>query len=416
MDYRRNIICIDLKSFFASCECVERNLDPFKVNLVVADPDHEGSITLAVTPAMKKLGVPSRGRVYAIPKTINYIIVKPRMSLYLKKSQEVVNIYLDFVSSDDLHVYSIDEVFMDVTDYLNYHKLNDYELALKILKTIKEKTGLTATCGIGPNMLLAKIAMDVEAKHNKDCIAKWDYHDIKDKLWNIKPLSKMWGIGSAMERNLNILGINSVYDLAHYDKNKLKIKFGVMGEELWNHANGIDMSRISDFKKLPQDISYSHSQILHKDYHENNIKIIIKEMIELLTARLRKNNKMCNVIGFGIGYSRNFGGGFYHSMKLSASSDNTDDIYKVCSMMFDDYYDFTPIRKVSISLGKLTKKIGTQLSIFDDPEEIIKKNKLDRTIDEIKDNFGKNTILKASALLSDSTIKERNEKIGGHSA
>ena len=182
----RNIMCIDLKSFFASCECIERGLDPFKVPLVVANPNQgNGAITLAITPKLKAQGIPSRVRLYDIPKNIKYEIVPPRMKLYINKSKEVVNIYLDYVSSDDLHIYSIDECFLDVTNYLKMYKKTDYELAEEILNTIYKKTGLTATCGIGPNLLLAKVAMDIEAKKYKNGIAKWTYNDIEEKLWQI---------------------------------------------------------------------------------------------------------------------------------------------------------------------------------------------------------------------------------------
>ena len=204
---KRNIIAIDLKSFFASCECIERNLDPFTTPLVVCDPTRNGAITLAVTPFMRNLGVPSRGRAYYLPKNIYIIKAPPRMSLYVKKSREVLSIYLEFVSKEDMHVYSIDEVFLDVTDYLHMYNMTDYELANKIMKRIKEKTGLTTTAGIGPNILLAKIAMDIEAKHVPNNIAKWTYEDIPNKLWSITPLSKMWSIGPRMEANLNKLGL-----------------------------------------------------------------------------------------------------------------------------------------------------------------------------------------------------------------
>ena len=312
----RNFLCIDLKSFFASAECLDRGLNPFTTPLVVANPTQgNGAITLAVTPYLKTLGVKSRGRLYEIPKNIKYMIAKPRMSLYLAKSREVVEVYLKYVSLEDLHIYSIDECFLDVTNYLKMYEKSDYELALDILEDVQKSTGLTATCGIGPNMLLAKLSMDIEAKHNKDFIAKWTYDDIPTKLWPIHPLSKVWGIGPRMEVNLNRLGIYSVYDLAHYDRNKLKQKFGVIGTELWNHANGIDLSLIGDMEKT-KDKSYSHSQVLFKDYNGNNIKIIIREMVEVVTMRLHKNHVTSSLIGLGIGYSKDVGGGFYHQIKL----------------------------------------------------------------------------------------------------
>ncbi len=411
----RNIMCIDLKSFFASCECIERGLNPFEVPLVVANKKQgNGAITLAVTPALKNQGVPSRVRLYDIPKQIKYMIVPPRMKLYITKSKEVVSIYLDFVAPEDLHIYSIDECFLDVTDYLKLYKKTDYELAQEILKTITKKTGLTATCGIGPNMLLAKIAMDTEAKKYKDGIAKWTYEDIPNKLWPITPLSKMWGIGPRMEKKLNNLNIYSIYDLAHYDANKLKDKFGIMGKELWNHANGIDLSRISDFKIQPKDKSYSHSQVLFKDYNENNIKLIINEMIEVITARLRNNNMQTTILGFGIGYSKTISGGFYHSLKLANPTDNTKELTDMCYLIFDRYYTQKPIRKVSISCGGLVKKQGIQLNLFTELQEENNNNHSSQVIDDIKARFGKNSLIKASNLLEDSTAIERNQKIGGH--
>ena len=415
MYVKRNIMCIDLKSFFASCECVERGLDPFKVPLVVANKKQgNGAITLAVTPALKKQGIPGRVRLYDIPKNIKYEIVPPRMKLYIEKSKQVVGIYLDYVAPEDLHIYSIDECFLDVTDYLKLYKKTDYELAEEILKTVEEKTGLTATCGIGPNLLLAKVAMDTEAKKYKNGIAKWTYDDVPEKLWSITPLSKMWGIGPRMEKKLNILNIYTVGELANYDKNILKDKFGVMGQELWNHANGIDLSKISDFKVTPKDKSYSHSQVLFKDYDGNNVKLIIAEMVDVICARLRASNKESRVIGFGIGYSKDVDGGFYHSIKLETPTDSPREITNICFLIFDRYYNNLPIRKVSISCGGLTKKSGVQLNLFDSIENKNEEVKVNTAIDEIKSKFGKNSIVKASSLLPDSTAIARNEKIGGH--
>ena len=412
----RNFLCIDLKSFFASAECLDRGLNPFTTPLVVANPTQgNGAITLAVTPYLKTLGVKSRGRLYEIPKNIKYMIAKPRMSLYLAKSREVVEVYLKYVSLEDLHIYSIDECFLDVTNYLKMYEKSDYELALDILEDVQKSTGLTATCGIGPNMLLAKLSMDIEAKHNKDFIAKWTYDDIPTKLWPIHPLSKVWGIGPRMEVNLNRLGIYSMYDLAHYDRHKLKQKFGVIGTELWNHANGIDLSLIGDMEKT-KDKSYSHSQVLFKDYNGNNIKIIIREMVEVVTMRLHKNHVTSSLIGLGIGYSKDVGGSFYHQIKLDQPTDIESVILANALMIFDKYYEDLPIRKVTISCGRLQEKSGVQLNIFDNIEKIREQEQINEAILEIKDKYGKNALLKASSLLDDSTIQERNKKIGGHSA
>jgi len=414
----RHILSIDLKSFFASCECVARGLDPFKVPLVVANPKQGGgAITLAVTPYLKKQGVPSRGRIYEIPKSITYAIVPPRMSYYIKMSESVIKVYLDFVAKEDLFVYSIDECFLDITHYLFLYKKSDEEIAAEILQEITRRTGLTATCGIGPNILLAKVAMDTEAKKYKNGIAKWNYNDVKNKLWKIKPLSKMWGIGPRMEKRLNNLGIFTIGQLANYDKNKLKDKFGIMGYELWEHANGIDHSKIKEMNEYkPADKSYSNSQVLFKDYTGDNVGIIIREMVDVVTKRLRNGNKEAAVVGLGIGYSKNVGGGFYHVMKLDVPTDSNKEILKVCNLLFDRFYNGQPIRKVGVSLGRLSNKENRQLNLFEDIEVTESEVYKDKALDRITSKYGKNSVLRASSLLADSTIKDRNKKIGGHSA
>ena len=410
----RNIIVVDLKSFFASCECVERGLNPFTTPLVVAG-SNKGAITLAVTPYLKKQGIKGRTRLYEIPPYIKYIKVPPRMSLYIKKSKEVVDVYMDFVAPEDIHIYSIDECFLDLTNYLKLYQKTDYEIAEDILKEIEKRTGLTATCGIGPNMLIAKVAMDTEAKKYKNGICKWTYDDVKEKFGAITPLSKFWGIGPRMETKLNRLGINSIGDLQKYDPLKLKSMYGVIGYELWEHANGIDNTKISDINNhQTKDKSFSHSQVLFKDYHGDNVKIIIKEMIEVLTARLRSNNVVGKVIGFGLSYSKQEYGGFYHSIKLDNPTDKDDIIYTECLLIMDKFYHDEAIRKVSISIGGLEEKTSEQLNLFEDFVETKKADDLMETIDTIKKRFGKNSLLKGTSLLADSTAMERNKKIGGH--
>ncbi len=411
----KHFLCIDLKSFFASCECIERGLDPFTTPLVVANKKQgNGAITLAVTPYLKSLGIKGRTRLYEIPKTIPYTIVNPRMKLYMEKSASVVSIYLDYVSKEDLHVYSIDECFLDITPYLKLYKKDDYSLALEILKTIERKTGLTATCGIGPNMLLAKVAMDIEAKHMPNCISKWTEKEIKTKLWAISPLSKLWGIGSHLEKRLHALGIFSIQDLALYDKYKLKEKFGVMGLELWNHANGIDTSKISDFKIITQEKSFSHSQVLFKDYYKENGKLIIEEMVDVVTSRMRASNYECLCVGLGIGYSKTINDGFFHTTKLEVPTQDNTIIFNTCLFLLERFYENLPIRKITICCSRLSKKSGTQLSIFESYEDTLKKEIYHKTIDEVQEKFGKNSLLKASSLLPDSTAISRNQKIGGH--
>lgn len=413
----RNIMCIDLKSFFAFVECVERSLDPYTTPLIVCNPEQKGAITLAVTPYLKSQGIPGRVRIYDIPKNITYVKVPPRMSLYQRKSKEVISIYLKYVAKEDLHVYSIDECFLDVTNYLKMYNMTDYELALTILNDIKKTTGLVGTAGIGPNMLLAKISMDIEAKHTKDNIAKWTYDDVKTKLWNIKPLSKMWGIGTNLEKRLNKMNIYSVKELALTDINKLIKEFGILGRELYFHANGIDDSKISDLNNYqPKEKSISNSQVLFKDYFDFNIDIIIYEIIDTLCRRLRKEKLLCGLISLGIYSSRTSSGSFHHSLKLNERTDNANEIFRTAMYIFNHYYTKFPIRKVAISFSNLSPNDKIQLDIFENYEDIEKRKRIEETIDKVKEKFGPNSILKASSLLSDSTIKERNGLIGGHKA
>ena len=412
MNNNRNILCIDLKSFFASCECIEKHLDPYSTSLVVANPDQgNGAITLAVTPFLKTLGVQSRCRLFEIPKHIKYTIAKPRMNLYVQKSKEVVEIYLKFVAKEDLHIYSIDECFLDVTNYLKLYNKTDYELAKDILNEIYNQTGLTATCGIGPNILLAKVSMDVEAKHNTNNISKWNCEDVEKKLWPITPLSKMWGIGNRMEIKLNKLGIYKVGDLAKYDKNILKDKFGAIGTELWNYANGIDCHSIKDYQKAPKSESYSHSQVLLKDYNGDSVKIIILEMVDFLCEKLRTNNKLTKCIGLGIGYSKNELKEFFHTVKLDNATDSSHELLNCVECIFDRFYEGVPIRKVTIYYTDLVQKENIQLNLF---EESNKHQDIDDhvniVVDRIKLKYGKNSLLKATNLLKDSTAIKQNQK------
>ncbi|MDD4188061.1 MAG: damage repair protein [Bacilli bacterium] len=409
---KRNIIAIDLKSFFASCECVERGIDGSSAPLVVCDPVKKGAMTLAVSPYLKNLGVKGRTRVYDLPKNIKIIKVPPRMGLYKKKSKEVIKVYEEFVAKDDMHIYSIDEVFLDVTSYLSLYQKSASLLAEDILKRIKEKTGLTAVAGIGPNIFLAKVCMDLESKHSPNNISSWSYDDVASKLWNTQPLSKVWGIGIRMEKRLNALQLYKIGDIARSSRFILKEKFGVLGEELWYRANGIDLTKISDLNAPPKNESISHSQILYKDYDESNINIIIKEMIDLLTKRLRNMKKNALVVGLFINYSKSIGGGFSHSIKLDKYTKDSKEIFAVCLNIFNKYYDYLPIRQVGVYLACLSPDNGIQLNLFEPYKDAILAEEANQAVDLIKDKYGTNSLLKASSLLEDSTIIARNHKNG----
>lgn len=249
MQKDRTYVCIDLKSFYASVECRERGLDPMTTNLVVADPERsDKTICLAVSPAMKKLGVPGRCRVFEIPKGIEYIMAPPRMQLYIDYSAEIYAIYLKYISKEDIHVYSIDEVFMDVTDYLAMYQMSAKELSVRIMEDILEHTGITATAGIGTNLYLAKVALDITAKHVEDHIGILDEESYCKTLWNHKPLTDFWRIGKGIANRLEQSGIRRMGEIAHADEDMLYRMFGVDAELLIDHAWGRESTTMQDIK------------------------------------------------------------------------------------------------------------------------------------------------------------------------
>lgn len=403
----RNIISVDLKSFFASCECVERGLDPYKTPLVVADTDRgDKAMSLAVSPYLRNRGVKSRCRVFEIPKNLNIIFVKPRIKLYQEYSKKVFNIYKSFISEEDIHFYSIDEVFMDVTDYLKYYNKTDVELALLIMKTVFEKTGLTTTAGIGPNVLLAKVAMDIEAKHNKNCLSKWTYKDIETKLWNVTPLTKIWGIGKNTERKLNNLGIYKVGDINNYSRSFYIKRFGnVMGNDIFDKANGIYFPTIKELNSRVHEKSISMSQILYRDYSIDEAILIIKEMNDMLNVQLKEKKLTTRLVHLSISYSRDLYKGFNDTTLLNTEEDNGEKIFETLKYMYYKNIEDLPIRKVGIAYSKLADKGATQLSLFDKSE--VPTDEYNKIIDKITSKYGNTSILRASSLLKSSTIKNR---------
>ena len=259
MKQKETFLCIDLKSFYASVECVERGLDPFTTNLVVADPDRSVStICLAITPAMKKLGIRNRCRIHEIPDHIEYIVAKPRMQLYMEYSARIYGIYLNYVAKEDIHVYSVDECFMDVTRYLSLYHLTEKEMAQKLMDAVMEETGITATAGIGTNLYLAKIAMDIVAKHIEDHIGMLDEISYREQLWEHKPLSDFWRIGSRTERKLAGYGIQTMGDIALasiQSEDWLYKMFGIDAELLIDHAWGCESCKMSDVRLLLDEFS-----------------------------------------------------------------------------------------------------------------------------------------------------------------
>ena len=408
------IAVIDMKAFYAFVECVDRKLNPFTTPLVVCDVERgNNTIVLSVSPYLKAMGVPSRCRRKELPNIKGMIFAKPRMKHYVEKSAEIVSIVLDFVGEDDIHIYSIDELFINLGPYLKMYDATPRELTLKIQKAITKKTGLVTTAGVSYNMLMAKVALDNDAKTKPPYISVWAKEDVERKLWKISPLSKMWGISSGYERKLNALGIYNVGQLAKADKNFLKHKFGVMGEQLWNHANGIDDANIRE-KYIPEDTSLSLGQVLIKDYTPKQGRLILKEMTDDLAMRLREHKQYTKLVGVYVAFSSKEGGGFAHHVSLDFPTDDTDTLFKDVAAIYDKYIGNHYVKGIHISFGKLSSNNEEQLSLFEDSQTSAEKRALTKVMDALKTRYGKNIVLRGSSLLEESTAKERHKQIGGH--
>ena len=410
-------MCIDLKTFYASVECVERGLDPFNTNLVVADQNRgKGTICLAVSPKMKMLGVKNRCRIYEIPPTIKYIIAMPRMKKYIEYSANIYEIYLKYFSKEDIHVYSIDEAFIDTSKYLKLYKSTPIELAKKIIKDIFKSYGITATAGIGTNMYLAKIALDITAKHNPNNIGYLDEEKYKKELWHHKPLTDFWQIGKGIERRLNKMRIFDMYDIANSDPKKIYKEFGINAEYLIDHSFGKESCTIADIKSYkPKCNSISNSQVLFEDYSFIKARLVLKEMVELGSLRLVENNLMTDTIGLYIGYSKDVIRATGGTKKLT----NYTNIYSELLKSFLDVYDKTTnknfsIRRIGINLANVTEKENIQLNLFIDQEKVNKERKLELAMCNIKNKMGKNTIIRGMNLEEGATAMARNKLIGGH--
>lgn len=410
-------LCIDLKSFYASVECITRGLDPFKTNLVVSDPDRgKGAITLAATPAIKKLGVKSRGRIFEIPKHIKYIIAPPRMSLYMEYSAMIYKILLKYIASEDIHVYSIDESFIDITPYMSLYQISPRELAKRMLEDIFQTTKLTATVGIGTNLFLAKVALDVCAKHSSDGIAYLDDERFKKTMWHHRPITDIWMIGPGIARRLDKIGVYDLYGITTIAKPRLEKLFGVNAQVLIDHAWGREPVEIKDIKNhSPKTTSISNSQILFSDYNFEEAFLILKEMVDTNVLLLNKRKQVTNHISLYIGYSKDVRKASSSSIKINTTSNSYQllmaEFKKLYFKIVDPNY---PIHKIGISLGNLKDERFAEYDLFVDVESIEKEHRLQIAINDIHYRYGKNALLKGMNFLDKATQRYRNMTIGGH--
>ena len=412
-------LCIDLKTFFASVECVERKLDPFAVNLVVADPSRgKGALCLAVSPKMKEQGVHNRCRIFEIPDNISYITAMPRMNLYMQYSADIYGIYLKYISREDIHVYSIDEAFLDVSEYLQMYSVSAKELARMILQDIYTTTGITATVGIGTNLYLAKIALDITAKHAKDNMGILDEQLYRETLWHHKPVSDFWQVGRGISKRLEKYSVADMYDIAHMDERILYREFGVNAEYLIDHAWGREPTTIKEIKAYKsKSNSLSNSQILFEDYNYEEALLVLKEMVELNVQNLVESHRVTDHIGLFIGYSARNVKATGGSRKLS----NVTNSYAYLRNAFIELYRETVNRQelvhmLSISFGNVVDEMYETYDLFTDFNALEKEKKLQLTLLNIKHKFGKNAVIKGMNLLNKATAISRNKLVGGHNA
>ena len=508
MNKCKTYIAIDLKSFYASVECRERSRDPLTTNLVVADPSRtEKTICLAVSPSLKKYGLSGRARLFEVIQKVNaannirklkapnhvfsdssddstelqknpslkidYIIAPPRMARYMEYSTKIYNIYLKYIAPEDIHIYSIDEVFIDVTHYLSTYNMTARELAMTMIQDILSTTGITATAGIGTNMYLCKIAMDIVAKHiepdkNGVRIAELDEMSYRRLLWNHRPITDFWRVGRGYSKKLEKIGLYTMGDIArcsigkptdYYNEELLYKLFGINAELLIDHAWGYEPCTMEDVKTYkPETNSISSGQVLHCPYEFDKARLVVKEMTDLMVLDLVDKGLVTNQIVLTIGYdienitdknrSQNYKGTVttnYYGKKVPKPAHGTTNLPKQTSSTtlitnaVMELYDKIVnkkllIRRINIVANKLVDEHSVknankyeQLDLFTD-YEILKKQRekenaeserekrMQNTILDIKKKFGKNAILKGMNLQKGATAKDRNNQIGGHKA
>ena len=427
----RSYICIDLKSFYASVECVERGLDPMTTDLVVADPTRtEKTICLAVSPSLKAKGVKNRCRLFEIPKNLKFIIAPPRMQKYINYSARIYGVYIKYISKEDIHVYSVDEAFLDVTDYLKLYKKTPRELAQFLIDEVKRTVGVNATVGIGTNLYLAKIALDILAKHAPDFIGELDEKSYQEKLWDHLPLTDFWRIGKGTARTLEKHCIYTMRDIAKADEDILYGIFGKDAELLIDHAWGREPVTIKDIKAYrPETSSFSSGQVLPRDYSAEETVLIVREMMRDLCLRLTNTGRLASSITLSLGPSMasslpegdfksdlSFRSGLTNgSFRFLSPTNATSIRVPAAEELFWRIADKSQsYRRLFINCNQIIPVSAPhQASLFDLPAEKT-DDKFQNAMLDITRRFGKNAIIRGEDLEDHATARERHAQIGGH--
>jgi len=411
----RPIMCIDMKCFYASIVAMLHGLDVLKTPVaVVANFDQPGSVVLAASPLMKeKFSIKTGSRRYEIPKHPDIRLFEPKMSFFIQMSMTITKLISNYVPVNAIHVYSVDESFVDLT---GTEKLwgSPEETAKEIQRAILDQFNIPSAVGMGPNMLIAKLALDLEAK--KTGFAKWTYEDIPKKLWPVRPLSEMWGIGKRMEANLNAMGIQTVGGLANADLKELEKRFGVMGNQLYHHAWGIDLSKLGEPLITNGALSFGKGQMLMRDYHtRKEISVVLLEMCEDVMKRTRDAGYVGRTISMGLSYSRNaMTKGFHRSKTIAIPTSETLVMYKTCLELLDKHFAGEPARQLSVRISNLEREHSIQLDLFDDRKP--QRQIIGPTMDAIRNRFGATSILRAVSFTKAGTAINRDRLVGGHLA
>lgn len=448
MAEERTYVCIDLKSFYASVECADRGLDPLATNLVVADPDRtEKTICLAITPPMKALGLSSRCRVFEIPEGVDFVMARPRMRRYMEVSADIYSVYLRYVSPEDIHAYSIDECFIDATPYLALYRMEPREFAVMLMDAVLAETGVYATAGIGPNLFMAKVALDITAKHAPDRIGVLDQAEFERSIQTHRPITDIWNIGPGIARRLAKYGVYDLRGVCEMSETTLYREFGVNAEYLIDHAHGVEPCTIADIHAYePSGHSLMNGQVLPGDYTFDDARDVLKEMVDQLVLDLVDKRLVAGSISLYVGYAKGRGDGaagdggadgaffdgghgrrpasgrraFPHTGGTRRQADRTN----LCSKLmprFLDLFDETtrkdaPIRRINVGFGGVLPEEFATMDLFVDVEAEAEERRLQQAVLAVKGRFGKNALLRGTSLKEKATARERNEQIGGHHA
>lgn len=411
--------CIDMKTFYASVECAERGLNPFETNLVVADLTRgKNALCLAISPKMKAQGVKNRCRLSDIPNSIKYDVAPPRMQLYIDYAADIYGLYLKYFDPSDIHVYSIDESFIDVTSYLGAYKKSPKELAVFIMNEIAEKLHIPSTAGIGTNLYLAKIALDITAKHAKDHIGYLNEELYRETLWDHKPITDFWQIAGGTAKRLEQYGIYTMRGIANCPEDLLYRIFGINAELLIDHAWGRESCCISDIKNYKtKSKSVSFSQILPRDYAYEEAKTVMIEMAYNGCRELMKRKVITRKVWVGIGYTRDQHESTAASMKLFSASALPSKLKPAVETAFEKAaIRDIPIRRLAICFGDVCDEGCEGYDLFTDWNNIEREKSREKAVLEITEKYGKNAVLRGVNYFEGATQRERNEMIGGHRA